>query len=51
VIASGVTPSGAPRTRPLCPHPQVAHYNGTGNSDEEASFTCEAPAGASAGGT
>src|SRR5262245_2884316 len=50
VVASGTTPTGAPRTRPLCPHPQVARYNGSGSSDEEANFTCETPA-ATAGGT
>jgi feruloyl esterase len=28
------------RTRPLCPYPQVARYNGSGSIDEAASFTC-----------
>ena len=28
------------RTRPLCPYPQVAKYNGTGNPDDAQSFTC-----------
>lgn len=27
-------------TRPICPYPQVARYNGTGDSTEAASFTC-----------
>jgi feruloyl esterase len=31
------------RTRPLCPHPQVARYNGTGSIDDQANFTCAAP--------
>jgi len=31
------------RTRPLCPHPQVARYSGTGSTDEAASFRCVAP--------
>ncbi len=35
---------GAPqRSRPLCPHPQVAKYNGTGSTDDERSFSCAAP--------
>ena len=32
------------RTRPLCPHPQVARYVGTGSVDEAANFRCEVPA-------
>jgi hypothetical protein len=35
--------SGAARTRPLCPYPQVARYKGTGSTDEAANFTCKAP--------
>jgi len=31
------------RTRPLCPYPQVARYNGTGSIDEAANFTCRQP--------
>ncbi len=31
------------RTRPLCPYPQVARYNGSGSVDEAASFTCRLP--------
>ncbi len=30
-------------TRPLCPYPQVAHYKGTGDTNDAASFTCSAP--------
>jgi feruloyl esterase len=30
------------RTRPLCPHPQVARYRGTGSADEASSFECAA---------
>jgi feruloyl esterase len=29
-------------TRPLCPHPQVARYNGSGSTDQASSFTCAA---------
>jgi hypothetical protein len=28
------------RTRPLCPYPEVARYEGTGSIDEAANFTC-----------
>ena len=28
------------RTRPLCPYPQVARYNGAGSIDEASNFTC-----------
>jgi feruloyl esterase len=29
------------RTRPLCPYPRVARYNGSGSLEEAASFRCE----------
>jgi hypothetical protein len=32
--------SGVARTRPLCPYPQVATYNGTGSVDEASNFSC-----------
>jgi len=32
------------RTRPLCPHPQVARYTGSGSIDEAVNFICEEPA-------
>ena len=28
-------------TRPLCPYPQVARYSGSGDPDDERSFTCD----------
>ena len=31
-------------TRPLCPYPQVAKYNGSGDPNAESSFTCAIPA-------
>jgi pimeloyl-ACP methyl ester carboxylesterase len=34
------TPYLTARTRPLCPYPQVARYNGTGSIDEAANFAC-----------
>jgi feruloyl esterase len=30
-------------SRPLCPHPQVARYNGSGSTNDAANFTCVAP--------
>ena len=36
-------PGAPPRTRPLCPHPKVAVYSGSGSSDDEKNFTCRAP--------
>jgi feruloyl esterase len=35
--------SGVVRTRPLCPYPQVAKWDGSGSLDEAASFRCAAP--------
>jgi hypothetical protein len=29
------------RTRPLCPYPQVARYNGSGSLEDAASFSCQ----------
>jgi pimeloyl-ACP methyl ester carboxylesterase len=31
------------RTRPLCPYPQIARYNGNGDIEDAANFSCEAP--------
>lgn len=35
--------SGIVRTRPLCAYPKVAHWNGTGSTDDAANFTCVMP--------
>jgi feruloyl esterase len=35
------------RSRPLCPYPRVAIYDGTGDTDEAESFTCAKPVRAS----
>jgi Tannase and feruloyl esterase len=40
IIVSGGTPA---RTRPLCPYPQVSNYNGSGNTNDAANFTCRTP--------
>ena len=43
VLASHATEGRVDRTRPLCPYPQVARYNGTGSVDDAASFSCKVP--------
>ena len=43
IVASHLTNQKVDRTRPLCPHPKVATYKGTGSIDDAANFTCEAP--------
>ncbi|HET7503961.1 MAG TPA: tannase/feruloyl esterase family alpha/beta hydrolase [Kofleriaceae bacterium] len=40
ILAAGTTPSGGTRTRPLCPYPQTAIYNGSGSTDVAANFHC-----------
>jgi len=42
VVASHALDGKVDRTRPLCPHPLVAKYSGSGSVDEAASFRCEA---------
>jgi pimeloyl-ACP methyl ester carboxylesterase len=39
IVASGTTVFPG-RTRPLCPYPQYAHYNGSGDPENAASFGC-----------
>jgi len=44
-VENGVAPdqilaSGGGRTRPLCPYPQTAIYNGSGSTNEAANFHC-----------
>jgi feruloyl esterase len=43
IIASHSNNGVLDRTRPLCPYPLVARWNGKGNSGEAASFACTAP--------
>ena len=43
IVASHSTDGKLGRTRPLCPYPQVAKYNGTGSLDEAANFRCVLP--------
>ena len=43
IVAEHKTDGKTDRTRPLCPHPQVAEYRGSGNTDDAASFSCAVP--------
>jgi feruloyl esterase len=43
IIASHSTAGKVDRTRPLCPYPQVAKYEGAGSTDDAANFVCAAP--------
>lgn len=40
IIASRQRDGVVDRTRPLCPYPQLATYNGSGSTDDAANFTC-----------
>ncbi|HET9215488.1 MAG TPA: tannase/feruloyl esterase family alpha/beta hydrolase [Terriglobia bacterium] len=40
IIGSGNN-GGTPMTRPLCPHPQVATYKGSGDVNDAANFVCK----------
>ncbi len=40
IVAAHRSAGRVDRTRPLCPYPQVARYNGQGSIDEAANFTC-----------
>ncbi len=42
VVATHLTNGIADRTRPLCPYPQVARWNGKDNVNDAASFVCAA---------
>jgi feruloyl esterase len=40
ILARRPLSDGGTRSRPLCPHPLVARYNGDGDTDDAANFTC-----------
>lgn len=42
-IIASQAPGAAARTRPLCPYPEVAKYNGRGSIDDAANFACRSP--------
>ena len=43
IVASHSTDGVVDRTRPLCPYPQLAVYDGTGSTDEAENFVCRMP--------
>jgi feruloyl esterase len=43
IIASHQAGGKVDRTRPLCPYPQVARYNGAGSIDDAKNFSCKLP--------
>jgi feruloyl esterase len=43
IEASRVRDGKIDRTRPLCPYPQVATYDGKGDPNSAESFACKAP--------
>src|SRR5262249_44599039 len=40
---TGTGDSSKALTRPLCPYPKVARYNGSGDSNDAANFSCVEP--------
>jgi feruloyl esterase len=42
IVASHLTDGKVDRTRPLCPFPKVAKWNGSGSTDEAMNFSCAA---------
>ena len=40
ILKAGAEAGANQFTRPLCPYPQYARYDGSGNPDDAASFTC-----------
>ena len=40
IVASKIVNGAAVRTRPLCPYPKKAIYNGHGSTDDAANFVC-----------
>ena len=43
IVASRVDNNHVEMTRPLCPYPQVAVYQGIGSTNDAANFACKAP--------
>jgi len=43
ILATHMTDGKPDRTRPLCPYPQVAKWDGKGNTDQAESFGCGKP--------
>jgi len=43
IVAKKVINGEVTRSRPLCPYPQVARYDGSGSIDDAANFSCVVP--------
>jgi len=43
ILAEHKSDGRTDRSRPLCPHPQIAKYRGSGNTDDAANFACAVP--------
>jgi feruloyl esterase len=43
ITATKYNGSNVVMTRPLCAYPQVPKYNGTGDTNDAASFVCASP--------
>ena len=41
IVASHLTNGVVDKTRPLCPYPKVAKYNGSGDTNDAANFSCK----------
>ena len=41
IVASHLTNGVVDKTRPLCPYPKVAKYNGSGDMNDAANFQCK----------
>jgi feruloyl esterase len=41
IVATHLTNDTIDRTRPICPYPKVARWNGAGSIDDAKNFTCE----------
>jgi len=49
IAASRIVGGKTVRTRPLCPHPQVARYTGMGSIDDASNFRCATPGNVTGG--
>ena len=43
IVASAVRDGNVTMTRPICPHPQVAVYDGSGDTNDASNFECRVP--------
>jgi feruloyl esterase len=43
LLAKKIVNGAVTRSRPLCPYPEVARYDGSGSIDDAANFVCAAP--------